>query len=605
MILKWKTKWNKFKKNADVIFGKYIAPVILFLYPFLGIGKGVDYTDSMYSPANFMFFTEQNNMWNFATYLANAIGFLFSKLPFGDTYLGMQIYTTLLVSIMAVGAFLFFKKKIPAIVAFFAEFLAIGLCWCPTTILYNYLTYFFLLGGTLLFYEGVISGKKNYLIGGGVLLGMNVLVRFPNLTHMALIVALWYYGIFKKRKLGKIVTDTLWCVLGYAIGIGSVLGVICVQYGFSEYVEAINGLFTMSETASGYKPLEMLLTLKGVFMNNLNWILVVYIVVVAGTLFWIIAGFSFEWFMFRKGIIGVGIAAMIFYFYHAGMFDFKYNYTYTSIYQWCVVWFVFSAILMIALLFTKRIKLEDKVIAVIALISMAILPLGSNTNIFPIINNLFWIAGASLLLFYKWCKGAGGKHYFTAVKMVYIAVFTMVLVQSVGFKMNFEFRDGYATDGITKENMDTKIENNGILKGMYTTAWKQEVIDGLTLFMEEENLNGNGQKLITYGNIPGVHYFLQMEPAISTAWADLDSYTLMEEDLEAVEGQPVVIVSALVQACLAGDEEALEYHKTHLEQGEVSVEKTLESEKLSLLKNYIEKNQYEIIYQNEKFVVYQ
>lgn len=598
MIKKWKTKIN-------YIFTRYIAPVILFLYPFLGVGKGVDYTDSMYSPANFTFFEVQDNMWNFATYLANAIGFLFTKLPFGERYLGLQIYSTLLVGIMAVAAYLFFAKKIPAIIAFLAEFLAIGLCWCPTTILYNYLTYFFLLLGTLLFYQGVISGKKRYLIGAGIFLGMNVLVRFPNLTHMALIVALWYYGWLKKKKIGKIVTDTLYCLAGYLIGIGSVLSVICVQYGFSEYVTGIQGLFTMSDTASGYQPTAMIWSLVGVFTNNLNWILVVYIVMTAATLYWITLGQIPKLRWSRNWVLGFGITAMILYFYHAGMFDFQYNYTYTSIYQWCVVWFVFSAVFMLILLFSKRIEATDKLVAVIALITMVIAPLGTNTNIFPIINNLFWISGASLLLFYKWHRSAGRKQFFTPVKAVYIAVFGMLLIQSMGFHVNFEFRDGYCTDGITKENMDTKIENNDILKGMYTTAWKKEAIEGLTAFVQQENPAAEGRKLITFGNIPGVHYFLNMEPAIGTAWADLDSYTLMEQDLAALKERPLIIVSCLVEACLTGDEKAIMYHQTNLEQGEFSPEKTLANEKLGLLQNFMEENQYQKVYENEKFVVYQ
>ena len=62
-------------------------------------------------------------------------------LPFGATFLGMNFYTALIQTVIAVTAYFVLRGRIPAPLVMLGEFLALGLCWCPSVILYNYLTY--------------------------------------------------------------------------------------------------------------------------------------------------------------------------------------------------------------------------------------------------------------------------------------------------------------------------------------------------------------------------------------------------------------------------------------------------------------------------------
>ena len=57
---------------------------------------------------------------------------------------------------MALLSYYFLKGKMPAWVVFTGEIIAISFCWCPTTILYNYLTYFLFLAVCILLYRGLI-----------------------------------------------------------------------------------------------------------------------------------------------------------------------------------------------------------------------------------------------------------------------------------------------------------------------------------------------------------------------------------------------------------------------------------------------------------------
>ena len=89
--------------------------------------------------------------------------------------------------------------RAPAPLIFIGELMALGLCWCPSTILYNYLTYLIMDAGVILLYKGIVENNRRYYVAAGVLLGMNVAVRMPNVVQAAFIVAVWYGSMLSGR----------------------------------------------------------------------------------------------------------------------------------------------------------------------------------------------------------------------------------------------------------------------------------------------------------------------------------------------------------------------------------------------------------------------
>lgn len=129
-----------------------LFPLVLLLFPLIKVNQGIDLTDTGYSLGNYRFFGQAGGVWVLLTFLSNAVGFVLTRLPMGGTMLGMKFYASLLVGAMGLLGYRFFKTKMPAWLAFAGELAAIGFCWCPSVILYNYLTYLlFLLGAVLLF----------------------------------------------------------------------------------------------------------------------------------------------------------------------------------------------------------------------------------------------------------------------------------------------------------------------------------------------------------------------------------------------------------------------------------------------------------------------
>ena len=123
---------------------KILFPVILILFPLLKVNQGIDLTDTAYSLGNYAFFGQNTVLWTLLTFLSNVLGFFFT------------------------------------VIAFLAELSAIGMCWCPSVILYNYMTYALLLTAVILLFRGLVRKHPGCLVAAGVVLGLNTLVRFPN-----------------------------------------------------------------------------------------------------------------------------------------------------------------------------------------------------------------------------------------------------------------------------------------------------------------------------------------------------------------------------------------------------------------------------------------
>ena len=87
--------YSQRNKVLEILFA-----VLLLLLPLIKINQGVDLTDTPYSLGNYRFFEGADGVWVLATFLSNVTGYLFTRLPFGGTMIGMKLYSSLLISFM-------------------------------------------------------------------------------------------------------------------------------------------------------------------------------------------------------------------------------------------------------------------------------------------------------------------------------------------------------------------------------------------------------------------------------------------------------------------------------------------------------------------------
>ena len=585
--------------------GEILFPILLLLMPLLKVNQGVDLTDTPYSLGNYRFFMQSEGVWVLSTFLSNVIGFLLTKLPMGGTMLGMKLYTSLFISAMALLGYRFFKTKMPSWMAFLGEVTAIGFCWCPTGILYNYMTYFFFLLGAILLFRGLAGSRPFCLVLAGICLGLNVAVRVPNVLETALIVALWFYGALKKKSFEEIAKETGLCVAGFLGAQAVMFAVISVLYGIGAYGEMISGLFGMAGSASDYTLGEMLLSIWSAYLRGFKWMLYMVLCILPGIPFFMIQKEKFP--LLRKIVYCACIVFLFYVLSKWGMYNFHY-YQKESGLQWGVIFLILSLAVGIWMLFTGMMDDEWKLIGCISLVIILITPLGSNNYVWPALNNLFFVSPVTFWIIYRFV--CWGREYLDRtekvtlfpIKAMVSGVLIAFLIQSIGLGVGYVFKDG--EDG---QPRNIKVLSNEVLSGMYTTALNAETLDELSIFMTEHETEYEGKKLVLYGNICGLSYYLDREPAIFTSWPDLDTNSLEQliSDLEELSGaisektaRPLVIITPQIDAFYRQDEDAMKWWNT---------DRTAyaEDKKLLAIKGFMDKNDYRQVFANEAFVVYE
>lgn len=609
-----KLKGNpKLNKVLNLIFS-----LILLLYPLRHIRLGVEWQDTGYNYAHFAYMDNMDPMWLFSTYFANAVGHFFTKLPMGDTMLGLNLYTGLTVSILAVAGYWFFVKsiKLSPLLVFLGEFLAVSLCWCPTALLYNYLTYILLGAGGVLLYYGLMREEKNkpFFVFAGICLGLNVFVRFSNLANMGLIVAVWAMGIIRKEKFVKVLKQTGFCVLGYVIGLLGGFGFISLQYGANTYIQGVLRLLSMPSEASNYTILSMILAQVQNYLQNFIWLGWMAAFMLAGmVVYQILPGQKYITWIKKIGY--VACVFLSFYFLrNRNMFNFTYV-TKASMFQWAIMLLSATLVIGVVVIFGKRFTEQEKLLCGMNILIILITPLGSNNHLYLAVNNLFFVVPYTLWMLYRFLKWMPAevpvkKHSISMypVKAMICSILFMIVFQGTLFGWYHVFTEG---DG--EYGLNTPIENNVVLEGMLTDAERAEVISEISAFVQKEGLKG--QEVILYGQIPAMSYYLEMPFAISS-WPDLSSYNyaVMENDLAAIQAQadkgertmPVILMDkpqgTYVEYGSAGLE-ALGVPK-EAPVGQASIAGIEADRKLLLLIEMIKKYDYEVTFENDKFVLF-
>lgn len=560
------------RKKLIKILEKFIFPCLLLIYPLLWVNQGIDVSDPMYSLTNFRFFPELKGSWAIATYLANVAGWLLMKLPFGGTLLGISFYTRLVISAMALLSYYFLKGKMPAWVVFAGEIIAISFCWCPTTILYNYLTYFLFLAVCILLYRGLIWNRPGLLIWAGVCLGLNVMVRTPNIAEALLIVAVFFYGKLCGKSAQEMWKQAGFCVAGFLVGFLGVFLVICIQYGPGAYFGMFGSLAGYTATDESYSPFSMITSIFAAYGKTMVWLMVIAVCVLAGWIFFHILPKRFH--TAGKIIYCLCIPVLIRLFWGRGMFTFTY-YNYRSIYEWGMLFLYLVLISCVVCIGNSRFFRRDRLLALIILLSVAVLPIGSNNDTMPNLNCLFLAAPFTLWMLGKYIRRMRRKPEAFPVTAMSVMVAGMVLIQGMGFHSHFAFGDG-----IYGEKRDAKIENSYILKGMKTRSLNADQLTGLLGYAGQNGLSG--RPLITFGNAPGLHFLLDMPPGLTHAWPDLDTYPAeqMKEELEQL-GKGTVVIFYKENGELPGD-----------------------SEKMQALMGWLDKENYIPVFENEGYLIY-
>lgn len=648
-------------KNRRMTLLENLFVVILAFYPLRHVNWGLDLWDTGYSYANFTFagLKHMDPMWLFSTWLANVTGNMLTKLPHGGTLAGMNFYTGLFVSLLGLAGYFFCtrKLKMPIALVFIGEFTAESLCWCPTAVLYNYLSFVLFLAAVILLYQGLTKEKRVFLAAAGICLGSNVLVRFSNLPQAAMILAVWAYDVIlwredkKAAQKGKTATPfwprlfghTGWCLAGYLGALAVLLGDIHMRFGIGQYIQGIKNLFAMTESVTDYKAASMIAGIIEAYKGGMYWAVRIGVILAGGMALFALAGLveramaggenhrqSSPLRTRLTGLLHVSLRvlwaavciATVAWLYLRKFCSLTF-YSYDSMFYPGVLFMMLTMLTGGIRILDPRSPREEKLISGMLILVILLTSIGSNNNVYPSINNLFVAAPYTLWESWRFIKGAGqwrvripwgrdkisknpGKPAGTGREMV-VSVFpakgilaaflALCLFQFTAFGVGFVFAEGTGV-----QEADAYVENNAVLKNIRMSAERARWMSEISDYVEENDLQG--KEALLFGNIPALSFYLQM-PAAFNPWSDLRSYNAarMETDMARMEEEmikagsegPVVIVE--------------NKYAEALEQGEASVPGQTESlseqdKKWWMIVEFMERQSYQQTFRNDKFAVY-
>lgn len=555
-----KTKEKVLKRVKQIIYG--ILWIGLIFFTFRKVNKGLDLWDTGYNLANFQWMGTEHmdNMWLFSTYLSNAVGHIFSLLPGGKMLLGMNIYTTGVTALLMIlsSCFLVRYMKIPMALVVAGEFVALNLCWAPSAILYDYLTFVCLDVGLILMLIGLTKEHWREVFLSGILIGTGMFVRFSNLAQLIVIILIpvfyiimWIDSVLNREKGKKIwLKDMLRqmaaFLAGYALIVAIVFGYISIRYGFSEYVEGIGELMDMSKTTPGYSSSFMI---KFLFTNLMRYGLRLWHVIAAIVLGLVCAvtadkmDSKLHKCVFRPLTVGISIilALHVLYTYLTKCDYITQDYlSYSSVYAPMLLLGVITIFIAVVRVFSKEASMAEKFLGVIVVSIYLLSVIGSSTEFHLGMNNYFVLMPYLLWEIYSFCRRKATVIPFYPAKII-ITVFVIFCCSlTIGFGQKFIYEEAGSTTG-----REYCVNGNRTLRGIYMTQRKAEIAQGLSDYLADNGLQG--REVILYDMNPGLAFYLQLPPAFNS-WISLGSYSCekLQADLERTKEKqelPLMIVS--------------------------------------------------------------
>ena len=592
-----------FKVRDDLDTKKIVLFILIALYPLRWISTGIDLWDVGYSCGNYVNFDTLSisRPWFYSTFMSLLTGHLLSLLPYGDTLAGLKLYCSMIISATVIisGFFCIRRLKFPVLAVLLGEAWAVSICYIPGPILYNHLTFLFLIASMIFLYIGLTEDKEVFLVFAGICLGINIFVRISNLPQALLILAVWYYLFLAGSPVAIYVRKTLACVAGYTAALLTVYILIGIKYGFGEYFSGITAMLSISDEAGDYSAGSMVKELILAYLHGGSRL--VYII-----LFAIAACIIYRFLPTGKknvngsgapGLSGTFVAAVA----SAGLiafllirkvliFDF---YHYATVYYNSAFFLVLTVIISVINMAERSTDIKIKLISVMILMQMVVLSIGSGTGISPLMNSAFIIGpflfGGLYNLFCRYLKVPDGEEgnmaaYKGIVTLISAIAIMAFVIQALSFGIMYEFEEG--GNGAGGRN---SVENNRVLGHTKGSKEKAEWMQGLTDYINEKGRSGSD--VIIYGYAPALAFYLDLKPVI-TSWPDLDSYnvSLMKEDISGLEGRidkgiadkPLIII----------DNEGAAEQKDH------------NPEKWGIISDLMDRYDYVCDYEGERFSVY-
>lgn len=564
-----------------------IVILLIPVIPLSGIFYGVDVSDVGLSINQYRFCFEDIDSVYLPILLTELIGGVWLKLcgllsiP---TYMGVEIAWVLACYYMSFISYRIYKRYRDDSLVLPALALALLFAKC------NFHYFIYATGVAVMALTGLyflvkaLNEKKPFRLSLAVFFFvMACLCKISSLAQFA-VFAVLFYDLYKKRDRGYFIKQILFCVLGFAAGVAAALILIQATCGVKAYGDMVVEMFLYAgNSEDGH-------TLGNMLMSNVKGALRGFLLLAA------LAVISFIPKKFQKCKLwfsyGIPVGAILLV---VGKFLGADALPGLSVIYGVLLDYLNALAVVVALIYICTIMvLRDKEypeefqnLTLCAGLLTVLMPIGSNTGIPHICNEIFFA-----LPFIAICVGDRLRRtgYFAAPAEKKAAVLSKEGIPSAGVLLTFivvvwcvgltAYQSLYMTRAYHTAGKEIKAFSLEELRGMSYEADVVEELEEITGFLKQ--YEGGKRKLLVAGAAPILNYLSGIPPynAGCGGWIETEfiTYDKIKEQLTDVETYPIVVL------CRTAVEE--------------------DKPKIRLVVDFVDENAYEEVFSTEEYVVY-
>jgi hypothetical protein len=402
--------------------------------------------------------------------------------------------------------------------------------WGVNWISYNDLSALFFLGASLVLWYGLQAKNYKLIFLAGLILGVSVYLRIPNIAGVTLSLAIFYAGWLGQTKITSCLKLVFLFFGGYILGLLVILFFMHLMGHLPYFSMGVSELIKQASHSNYHHSFKTLLNLifvhhiKSLIFAMCSLCLVIVVVLLKKLAFKINFFRSNLWFLILYILAFVVVVQL------AGYLEHRSNH------QFALPGFCYAILLLGTFLEVRGGSRKLALLYFIALLILFIVPLGSASGIKNAIHGSWLALPAALLalfrIFNRECDISLGVNLFKNNGVFKNNLIASFIVTIIGMTiLLFSLRIAYLS---TYRDSESRIElkypiDISELRGIYTSKARSKSVEEIILKLRDYVKPGD--KLLAITDIPMLNYLTNTKPFLSYSWTRLMWEDQLAEEL--------------------------------------------------------------------------
>ena len=573
-------------KKSNLIF--LLGLVLLFATQVIIAMQGFDVCDEGSKLTFFQqFFNDIGSVrYNFVHYISGILGGVWYKLYPSGGILWFRLLTIIVQLSTLLVCYHFLKKF------FDRKFIFFGLCiafflndFGFLAFYHNHLTAFINALVVVVLFNALKKESKKHFLAAGILVGINVFVRIPNLLLISFGLVLFFNKLFVRNHLSWSTTFRFLSFYGLGVLIGFfVVFILQLALGhLSLMKEAIATLFQFSQASDSDHNLLRMIKIELFNYYTITKFMAVLLFLA------VVFSFCFKKICNYKPLVVV-LYVVLFFVFSFLIFNGGIRFVYA-----------FCTLILTYVLLSKKENDAFRLLAFLSLLMMYVTPLGSSEGIYNTGYICLWIALPFSIVFLATKLSFNSPFISISINQKPFRLFVLVFVgAALMTKAYLIVYNAYFDYGPRWHK--THAINSDFAKGIYTTKEKADIINDLLVVLP--NFVKPGDLLLTYDSIPMIHFFTQTRPFMYNPWVWIyDGYSFSKQLNKAVKERPYLPV--VIQQKFETIGGFGEPNPNYLREDKTRDVYSYNVERVKAFNQFISDHQYSISWSNAHFNIYE